>query len=62
MFSHYFENMGWNIYATDGTPIGCLPESAAEDPAAFDPEVFPLEDSEDFRDGELFGADHSHAH
>ena len=64
MFAHYFENHGWNIYAADGEPIGCLDESAVELPEGdeFDPNVFPYEDSDGFYEGELFGANAAHAH
>lgn len=66
MFTHYFENHGWNIYEDDGAPIGCLDEAAVDltdmEPDAFDPAVFPYEDSPGFHAGELFGADASTAH
>ena len=38
---------GWDIY--DGiTLIGFMPEGGVEDPAAFDPNTYPWEDSPDF--------------
>jgi len=66
MFAHYFPNRGWNIYADDGTPIGCLDEAAVDltdmAPERFDPATYPYEDSPGFHAGERFGADATTAH
>jgi hypothetical protein len=50
MMSFYRENVGWDIYEDDGTPIGTMPEAAVELPedADFDPAVYPWEDSPHF--------------
>lgn len=46
----YHENDGWDIY-DDGQLVGCLPEGVVEDPAAFDPDVYPFRDEPEFAEG-----------
>jgi hypothetical protein len=46
--AHYRESIGWDVYDADGTPLGTMPEAAIDDPADFDPNIDPWEDSPHF--------------